>query len=151
MHSDYLPNTSRFGDPEPWVLQCPPCLPPIPLPILIALGKAGWILSQLSFLLTTHTMRSPGLSHSYFYSHMASFIPFLDPISHPFLEPEALFLCSLELTGSHKQDPLYPWPYVWLLSPYSFSNLPWLFSKIPPLIPSGLSWGGCFSPTFLEP
>lgn len=82
---------------------------------------------------------------------MAVSIPFLDPISYSFLVPEALSLCFLKLTGSHQQDPLYPWSPLWMPLPSSFSNhnlaVPWgHYTPVP-----GLSKGGCFLPTFLKP
>lgn len=123
----------------------------MPLLIHIGLGISGLVSSHLFSLLTIHTICSPGLSHSFnFHGHMAFSIPFLDPISYPFPVPEALSLCFLELTGSHQQDPLYPWPPLWMPLPSSFSNqnlaVPWGHHTPAP----DLSRGGCFLPAFLE-
>lgn len=129
MHSARLPVKHKSRDLDPEVLQYPHCLPPIPLPILITLGKSGLISSQLSSLLTTHTMGSPGLSHSSnFDGHMASFIPFLDPISGPFLCPKPLS-CALQ----NSQAAISKVPCIFSLlsecSLHSPSVVPWLFAE----------------------
>lgn len=124
-----LLNQEESGDPKPWGLPYPHCLPPSPLPVLIALGILRLISSHLLSLLTSDTVRKPGhfsfLQISWPYNLFHSFSwPYL------FTTPSAWssFPVPLELTGSHQQDPLYLWPPLWMLHLPTLT-VNWLFPE----------------------
>ena len=129
------PLKQESGDPEPWMLQYPHYLPPTH-----SLYLKPWN-CQDSFHYTFYSCWQQTQWDAQIASHSSNFYT-QQPLSYFFLTfylpsfsvSDALFLCSLGLTGSHQEDPLP----VWKLPLSFYLAVPWGHHSPTPALSSGV-------------